>query len=117
MIDFCGRSGHSSYFFIYVRDLLCLHYTFCISSLVIIKRMLQHALLVPGKVINLRRGKSTGRSVTIMWNPPQESEDYKTLEYLIRDGIEGSELNTISRQPHTRTNFTLSNLGTIFCVI
>ena len=68
--------------------------------------------LVPGKVVNLRRGESTDRSVTIMWNPPQESEDYKTLEYLIRDGIEGSELSTRSRRSRTRTSFKFSNLGT-----
>ena len=64
--------------------------------------------LVPGKIANLRRGESTGSSVTIRWNPPQESEDYETLKYQIRDGIEGSELNISS---YTRTNFTLKHLG------
>ena len=48
--------------------------------------------------------------MTIRWDPPQESEDYITLEYQIRDGIEGSELRTRSRR--SRTSFTFSNLGT-----
>ena len=47
--------------------------------------------------------------MTIMWDSPQESEDYETLEYLIRDGIEGSKLKTGCRRP--RTSVTLSNLG------
>ena len=72
----------------------------------------QHILSVPGKVIKLRKGESTGKSVTILWEPPHKSEDYKTLEYLIRNGIEGSELRTRSRRPYTKTNVTLSNLGT-----
>ena len=44
-----------------------------------------------------------------MWDSPKESEDYETLEYQIRDGIEGSELKTGCRRP--RTSVTLSNLG------
>ena len=65
--------------------------------------------LVPGKVVNLRRGESAGSSVTISWNPPQESDDYKTLKYQIREGIEGSELKTRARR--SRTSVTLSDLG------
>ena len=71
-----------------------------------------YILSVPGKVVNLRRGESTGRSVTIIWDPPQESEDYETLGYQIRDGIEGSELRNRSRRPYT--SFKFSNLGTIY---
>ena len=48
-----------------------------------------------------------------MWNPPQESKDYKTLEYLIRNGIERSELSTRTRRPNTRTSFKFSKIGIV----